>query len=83
MYLNAYNSKLKVTQHHSIVTSAVDIHNKTRFLSPFPIPSVAIWITVFARFDRCLNLFQSLFKSISIDYKILQLIYFAAFFWDP
>ena len=24
-------------------------------LSPFPIVSVAVWITVFARFGRCLN----------------------------
>ena len=32
---------------------------QVRFLSSsFPIVSVAVWITVFARFDRCLNLFS-------------------------
>ena len=34
-------------------------------LSPFPIVSVAIWMTVFARFNRCLTLFW-------IDYKTLE-----------
>ena len=34
------------------------LHYIVRFLlSPFPIVSVAVWITVFARFDRCLNLY--------------------------
>ena len=34
-------------------------------LSPFPIVSVAVWITVFARVDRCLNLFESITKHCS------------------
>ena len=42
---------------------------QVRFLSsPFAIVSVAAWITVFVRFD-C-----SMFESISIDYKTLELI---------
>ena len=40
------------------------------FLPAFQIVSVAVWITVFARFDCCL-------PSISIHYKTLQLNYFA------
>ena len=33
----------------------------TLLLSPFPIVSVAVWITVFTRFGHCLNLFQTFY----------------------
>ena len=37
---------------------------QVRFLlSPFPIVSFAVWITVFAGLDPCLNLFQSITKT--------------------
>ena len=47
-------------------------NTNVRFLLiwPFPIVSVAIWMTVFA------HLFSMLFESISIDYKTLELNYF-------
>ena len=51
-------------------------------LSPFPIVSVAVCITVFTRFDRCLNLFQSITRHRSAGTKLLCIWNFlsAAFF---
>ena len=43
-------------------------------LSPFPIVSVAVWITVFACFYHCFRLFLSLFESISINYETRVLV---------
>ena len=44
---------------------------QVRFLlSPFPIVSVAVWITVFACFDLYLNLFQSITKHCSTGAKL-------------
>ena len=42
----------------SVYTSFVCRLQVGFLLSPFPIASVAVWITVFAHFERCLNLFQ-------------------------
>ena len=49
---------------------------------PFSIVSVAVWITVFARFDRCLNLFQSITKHCSTGAKLFCIwsFLFSAFF---
>ena len=51
-------------------------------LSQFPIVSVAVWITVFDRFDRCLNLFESTTKHWSTGAKLFRIWNFlsAAFF---
>ena len=44
---------------------------QVRFLlSPFPIVSVAVLITVFALFDRCLNIFQSITKHSNTGAKL-------------
>ena len=40
-------------------------------LSPF---SVAVWITVFARFDCCLNLFQSIAKHWNTGAKLFSIL---------
>ena len=62
-------TNVKIEKHVVNCTSNTNIRTVrlcVRFLlSPFPIVSVAVWITDFARFDRCLNL------AISIDYKTL------------
>ena len=51
-------------------------------LSPLSIASVAVWITVFARFDWCLNLFQSIIKYWSAEAELFCIwnILSAAFF---
>ena len=54
-------------------------------LSPFPIVSVAVWIAVFAHFDRCLNLFQSITKYWNTGANIvyLKLNFIRCLFWHP
>ena len=39
----------------------------------FPIVSVAVWITVFTCFDRCLNLLQSITKHCSTGARLFYL----------
>ena len=42
-------------------------------LSPFLIVSVAVWITLFARFERCLKLFHSIIKHWSTGAKLFRI----------
>ena len=46
-------------------------------LSPFPIVSVAVWITVFALFYHCLYLFQSITKPCCTRAKLYPLLFVA------
>ena len=63
----------------SVYASFVSTLQIRLLLSPFPIVSVAVWITLFA---RCLNLFQSITKHWSKIILYLKL-FNCCLFWNP
>ena len=56
-----------------------------RFLlsAAFPIVSIAVWVTTFARFDRCLNVFQSTARhwdrALGLNYFVFETFYLLPF----